>query len=704
MRITTSMYYDSLYSTNNSKLNSKLFDVNKQIASGLKIQYAKDDVQVFSKTMRLDNELSGLGQIKSSTQSGYKMANQTDIVLNEFESNMNRMRTLLLQASNETNDNNSLDAIGAELRGIEAHIKNLANTSINGQYLFSGSAVDIKPISEDGTYNGNSEALNSFTGSRTQQQYNISGGELFLGEEALVKREVTTNVINENLISKYPSLQGASDSGVSSVLNTGSSIRELMGDTDNTSATANDHYFYIRGVKSDGTALNEKIQMQDDDSIESLLTRIGDAYGNTPNLDIVNVSLNDRGQIVIQDKMSGSSKLDFHMVAAVDFSGGGAADVTDINLLTGGETDFQEIISPTVPPANNLYVKEFVKSGYTPAQDAPTIDGLLYDRTQFSKDGSSLSSNVAQVLRLDNSFASNSTKISEIADISKGTSDLSDDTLDGNSFRLVGTNISGIAYDVQIDFASAGSTFSLDTNGDGNYDNGTYDIFDMGTPRVAVDADEMTYKQLMDVVNMVITDQIPTLNTAQDYDDKMESSTFIGSTYLSDDGKINFREMNTNNTRATMALHDINSGDFSTAASVMSFNSNNALTIRDPKTDFFSSIDKMITAVEEHKLFADASDGTTLRNAGITNSISMIDDIQDHIFRSHSLIGAQSNALSMSLERSELLEVSTMTLRSSVIDTDLAEASLSLTQLTLNYEAMLATVGKISRLSLVNYL
>ena len=45
-----------------------------------------------------------------------------------------------------------------------------------------------------------------------------------------------------------------------------------------------------------------------------------------------------------------------------------------------------------------------------------------------------------------------------------------------------------------------------------------------------------------------------------------------------------------------------------------------------------------------------------------------------------------------------------MTLRSSVIDTDLAEASLELTQLSLNYEAMLSTVGKISKLSLVNYL
>ena len=135
----------------------------------------------------------------------------------------------------------------------------------------------------------------------------------------------------------------------------------------------------------------------------------------------------------------------------------------------------------------------------------------------------------------------------------------------------------------------------------------------------------------------------------------------------------------------------------------MTFNTNNAITIRDPKTDFFKTINDVIVAVENYKLYPDSSSGDT-RNVGIENAISVIDDLQDHIFRAHAQVGSQSNALSRSIERTGLLEISSMTLRSSVIDTDLAEASLTLTQLSLNYEAMLSTVGKISKLSLVNYL
>lgn len=135
MRVTSNMYYKNIFN-DSSKANEKLFDVNKQISSGLKIQYAGDDVSTFADTMRLDNELTTLGQIKGSAGSASKMSTQADTVLNEFQTTMDRTRTLLLQASNSSQSEASMDAIAAELRGLESHLKNLSNTSINGQYLF----------------------------------------------------------------------------------------------------------------------------------------------------------------------------------------------------------------------------------------------------------------------------------------------------------------------------------------------------------------------------------------------------------------------------------------------------------------------------------------------------------------------------------------------------------------------------------------
>lgn len=707
MRIMNSMYYNNLYSTNHSRLNQNLFDVNKQIASGFKIQYASDDVATFAETMRLDNEITTLGQISKSAESGYNVSNQTDVTLGEFTGELERMKTLLVKATNGTNDNISLNAIAGELKAIEGTLKSLSNTSINGKYLFSGTAVDVKPIDGDGKYRGNDNSMNALLGSNNEHPFNITGAELFLGEETLTRRTITSNVVNTNLLEKYPAFQVSPDDD--KLLSSSSSIRNLMGDTDNVIDTTDKHYFYIRGTSSDGNAFKEKIVMKDEDKISELLSKIATAYGNAGDVDVVNVSMNDSGQIVVEDKLSGSSKLSFHMVGAVDFAGGALANVTDIDDLgLTGNTNFDT--HATTP---GLFVKEFVKSNMTSssgggvAGDAATsIQGAVYDRAEFSSDGSTLSSSVSQVLKDTNAFASGSTKLSEVADLSQTTAG----TLDGTSFKLVGTDITGTNYNVTVDLkstANGGSTFTIA---------GTpYSIYNMELPRVSTDADEVSYQQLMDVISMVATDNLPSsIATGTDqekYDNAIKASNYSGSTFLSYDGKIEFKDLSASKTKATMALYDANSGGFTTngagkvtdPASVMNFNANNALTIRDPKTDFFASISEAIKAVEEYKTYPDASSGA-IRNLGMENSISVIGDLQNHIFKVQSVSGAQSNRLTSALDTTKLLELSATTLRSEVVDVDLAEAALRLQQLTLNQQAMLSTVGKVSKLSLVNYL
>ncbi|MEA2073359.1 MAG: flagellin [Campylobacterota bacterium] len=704
MRVTQSMYYDNLYGTNNSKLNKQLFDVNKQIASGLKIQYASDDVGVFTETMRLDNELSTIGQVLKSTESGYKISDQTDVTLNQFTDTMNRMRTLVIQASNGTQSETSIDAIVGELEGVKENLKNLANTSINGQFLFSGSMIDTKPISESGVYQGNDVSRNALLGSNNQQQYNLTGADFFLGEEDSVKRNITSNVVNRDLLSNEP-------------LSESSTIRSLMGDTDNTVDALNKHYFYLRGTASDGNTFKEKIAMNDGQKVSELLEAIGTAFGNTGNVNVVNVSMNDSGQIVVEDKLNGSSKLDFHLVGAVDYANPadpttGRADVDDLDDLDGAVTDFSSAT------AADFFVKEFVRSNMTSsagggvAADVVTsLQGVVHDRTEFSVNGATLSSSVPQIEKGTNAFATASTKLSEVADIRNEVLPATipktyTNTLDGTSFKLAGLDVSGNAYNATIDLASftgagTGSTFTIGGT--------SYDIFNMKDPRTAVDADEVTYQQLMDVINMVVTDKLPSGASATDYDGAIYTSNNSANTSLSYDGKIEFKDLSSSSTKATMALYDSNSNDFTAdangvrTASVMAFNANDALTIRDPKTDFFKTIDDIIMAVESYNLHPDAN-SSDVRNVGMGNALAMVDDLMNHTNRVHAKVGAQSNALTNAMERTSLLEISTMTLRSSVIDTDLAESSMRLSQLTLNYQAMLSTVGKVSQLSLVNYL
>lgn len=705
MRITSSAYYNNIYGENN-KLNKQLFDVNKQISSGLKIQYAHEDPGVFIDTLRLDDEITTLTQVKSSAQSAYKISTQTDTTMGELVKTLESMKVKMVNAANDAHSDTSLQAIAKELRGLQNHLVILANTSIGGQYLFSGTATSVKPIGADGTYQGNDQDLEAFLGSGIKQKYNISGSQLFLGDESKINRTITTNVPQKSLTDLYPDIMQDSSlprsASQETYITSSSTIRDLMGDNDtnSTNDATRQSYFYVQGTKSDGESFKSKIALNMNDTMDDLMQEITDLYGDNQ----VNVSLNANGQIEIVDKIIGSSKLDFHMVGAVDFNiaGGDAADISDamygvnvgkIDNLQAGITDF-ETAAVTTP---GLYVKEFTKSSLdTPASVLNTIEGINYDRTNFQQDGAKLLSNTSQIDKTTNTYATAASKLIDVAGKS---------TLVGTTLNLQGKNINGVNFDIQINLAAA-SSVSGTVNGVAIT---PFNIYNADASRTNAAADEVTYQQLFDVVNMAMSGNLPSANTDVAYDTAITASNSQSSTTLDYAGKMVFEDKSNAVTAASLSLYDASSDTYpaavgTTSGSALNFNANSALTIRDPKTDLFSQIEEMIRSVEEGKKRADGTDSGDPRNLGIQNSIQMMDDLSDHVSRLQTEVGSYSQVLQASSDRTDMLIISTKTLQSDVIDTDIAEATLRMQQLSLNYQAMLSSISKVSQLSLVNYL
>lgn len=709
MRATMSGYYRNLQFDQN-KVANELFDVTKQISSGQKIQYAHEDTSVFVDTVRLDNEMTTLTQVKQNAQKAVQFSSNTDTTMNDMTKILEAMKVQLVSAASETHSPESLKAIASELRGLEKNLIQMANTSIDGKYLFSGSQTTTKPIDENGLYQGNAEDIKTFLGSGIEQKYNINGSDFFLGDEIDTRRKVSTNVPHLSLTQLYPDVMVdpsiPRDLSKEEYITGNDTVRDLMGDIDsNIDLLTPKHHFYINGTKHDGTAFKAVISKSDEDSITSLLDDIGTAFGNTLTNKVVNVSLNNDGQIEIDDKLSGSSKLDFHMVGAIDFDPAGLddANVVDIDNLDGGITDFRiiadDIVAGINPPTNPLYVKTFMQSGLSASTLATNnIEAIIYDRNDFTKEGMNLSSNVSQILKSDNSYAVNSTKLHEV--FSGITYDALGNYVSGLDLEIInvqGQDVNGNAYDIDINLLDAGSTVSGTI---GNVAIASFSIEGVGVG--TTNAGDMTYKQLMDVVNFATTGTDP--NGFATYVDALNTANTIAEVSLTYDGKVNFKENGSSTTLASIAMYDISTNNFAlTDGSIATFNTNNALTISDPKTDFFKQIDEAIKSVELGRIRADGTIGDP-RNGGVQNAIQALDDLSDHMFNQHTVAGAQSNTLLRTEERTELLIITTQTLRSQTLDVDIAQASLELQQLTLNYQAMLSTVSRVTQLSLVNYL
>jgi flagellar hook-associated protein 3 FlgL len=706
MRVTSSSYYNNIYGENN-KINQQLFDVNKQISSGQKIQYAHEDPGVFIDTLRLNDEITTLTQTKNSTDSAGKISNQTDTTIGDMVKALESLKVKMINASTDSQSDTSLDAIAKEMRGIKNYLVTLANTSVGGQFIFSGTATAQKSIDEFGQYQGNDKNLEAFLGSGVKQKYNISGSQLFLGNESNINRTISTNVPQLNQQELYPDIM--KDSAISrseaknSYITPSSTIRELMGDTDTdtTNDTSRKSYFYIEGSRNNGETFKQKIDLPMDATVNDLLRKVSDAFGTNQ----VDVTLNATGQIEIADKIKGSSKIDFHMVGAVDFGTDGIdnADTTNLKTLQSGTNDFTDVINGS----NMLYIKEFVKSGLVSSDPTATIEGLIYDQFNFTKDGANLTSNTSQIINSTNQYATESTKLEDVS----GANNIS-----GRVMELKGKNINGNPYDVNI-LLGTPSTFTDNITGN------SYNIYGVAFndlngnnikeagEGIPSNANEITYRQLMDVVNMAITDTFPSavnpVNDPVTYDNAITSANDKGKVFLTSDGKLTFKDINHSTTNAELSLSDTTSSSFFppiVSGNALTFQANNTLITRDPKKDFFAEIEQMIKSVEEGKTRADGNDSRDPRNMGIQNSIQMLDDLTDHVSRLQAESGSYSQVLQSSSDRSSLLIVNTKMLQSDVIDTDIAEATLRMQQLSLNYQAMLSTISKVSQLSLVNYL
>jgi flagellar hook-associated protein 3 FlgL len=201
---------------------------------------------------------------------------------------------------------------------------------------------------------------------------------------------------------------------------------------------------------------------------------------------------------------------------------------------------------------------------------------------------------------------------------------------------------------------------------------------------------------------MAINDENPNAG----YNQAIINSNKNSTVNLSSDGKITFHDLTSGetSTKASISIYDVSSSDFTKSASMATFNTNNALTIQDPKTDFFAQLDEAITAVENGRYRPDGENGVDPRNAGIQNGIQIIDDLNEHVNRMQTKAGAQSQTLESATSRTDMLLLNSKILRSEVLDTDIADATLKLQQLQLNYQAMYSSVSRISKLSLVNYM
>jgi flagellin len=203
LRINTNVAALNAYNNLNSN-QSKLEDAFEQLSSGLRINKAADDASGLSIAQGLSSQINGLTQAVSNANDATNVAQIADGALGTAQDILQRMRTLVVQASNTgTQDTDSLSAISSEIKSLNSQLDaigtqtkfgqtNLLDGKYSGVFQVGANAgdsitLDLTKVGGSGANTGISASglglgsLNITGSSVTASGYNVSGAS---GSEA----------------------------------------------------------------------------------------------------------------------------------------------------------------------------------------------------------------------------------------------------------------------------------------------------------------------------------------------------------------------------------------------------------------------------------------------------------------------------------------------------------------------------------------
>jgi flagellar hook-associated protein 3 FlgL len=167
MRITTSMVQRNILADLNN-ISSKLTRTQMKAASNKEISRPSDDPFATAQAMALRQSLSANRQQQRNVEDSIGWQDATEQALMDITESVEKAKSLIVQGGSESFDQTSRDAIASELEQIIEGIKQTANTSYRGSYLFAGTETSTRPYAPtstpynpaDDVYQGNDAGWN----------------------------------------------------------------------------------------------------------------------------------------------------------------------------------------------------------------------------------------------------------------------------------------------------------------------------------------------------------------------------------------------------------------------------------------------------------------------------------------------------------------------------------------------------------------
>jgi flagellar hook-associated protein 3 FlgL len=159
----------------------------EQLASGKLINMPSDNPAGAAEMVQNQAQQDQADQFLQNTSAVEGQLQTADSTLSSVVESLTQAISLGTEGANGTNSPADLQAIAQQVQGIQDQVVQLANTSYQGNYIFSGTDTNTVPFTLDSsapdgvTYNGNTDVNTVQIAQGNSVQTNLPGSQVFQG-------------------------------------------------------------------------------------------------------------------------------------------------------------------------------------------------------------------------------------------------------------------------------------------------------------------------------------------------------------------------------------------------------------------------------------------------------------------------------------------------------------------------------------------
>jgi flagellar hook-associated protein 3 FlgL len=130
-------------------LDSLQQKLSYQASTGKKLQDGSDDSVLYSRELLIDDKIRTFEGLKTQIERTKIQNSTSDSTMKEIKNILEYVSAQLIKANTDTTSSDGLKAIATSINGMKENLFDLANSQVEGEYVFAGSNSSVRPFEKD---------------------------------------------------------------------------------------------------------------------------------------------------------------------------------------------------------------------------------------------------------------------------------------------------------------------------------------------------------------------------------------------------------------------------------------------------------------------------------------------------------------------------------------------------------------------------